>query len=116
MAGTSFLHGSVGNRPIFSVGVDAIRPEWDHLVAYNFIPPFYQFGYMNLVYCDQYFTLQLKNNEWSCGTIHGHTGNCSQDTRISEEQAFNLILTHLLEEGFNVDTIGSFSDVHLKED
>lgn len=116
MSGTSFLSGSVGNRPIFSVGVDAIRPEWDHLVAYNFIPPFYQFGYMNLVYCDQYYTLQLKNNEWSCGTIQEHTGNCSQDTRISEEQAFNLILTHLLEEGFNVDTIGSFSDVHLKED
>ncbi|MEL7656811.1 MAG: sulfatase-like hydrolase/transferase [Bacillota bacterium] len=116
MEGTSFLHGSVGNRPIFSVGVDAIRPEWDHLVAYNFIPPFYQFGYMNLVYCDQFFTLQLKDYEWSSGTVQGHTGNCPQEIIISEEQAFNLIVNHLIEEGFNVETIGSFPTVHFKED
>jgi len=115
MAGDSILYRAVGNRPIYSVGVDEIRPEWDHLVAYNFIPPFYQFGYINLVYCDQYFTLDLKEFNWSSDSVQGHTRACTTGLRITDEQAYGLIITHLKEEGFNVDSLLGYSGTHKGE-
>ena len=65
-------------------------------------PPFYQLGEVNLVVCDQWFSLNLENPELSYGEVEGSTASCPRNALPSPEQAKEILLQHLFKERYDV--------------
>jgi arylsulfatase A-like enzyme len=58
-------------------------------------PPFYDLGKINLVVCDRWFSLDLRNPELSYGDVEGSTASCPQDVIPSPEEAEAILVQHL---------------------
>ena len=114
MEGESIIGLRLGNRPIFGFGINRAIPEGKDLVAYNIFPPFYQFGYISMVYCDMYFQLDLQPPNWSTKKIDGYSTNCQENSTISDEQAFGLMKAHLEANGFETSVLKEsvLADIH----
>lgn len=110
MAGDSLLSQSLGNRPIFSFRIGWFNQEGDYIFARNNKPPFFQFGYINVNYCNKYYGLTFDGMKWQTGTIEGYTGQC--DT-ITDEQAYQLMVEHLTKYGFDVSSLKGLSFVNI---
>ena len=108
MSGTSLIAGDLEQRPIFGVNdVDREKDEnnifsvnWD-----NVSPPFYQFGGMSVIYCQNWYRLNLTDLSWDAGEVDASTSTCPPGSDITEEQAFQWIVEHLHENGFDVSTL-----------
>jgi hypothetical protein len=108
MRGQSLIAGKLEQRPIFGVNdVKKARDEnnifsvdWDQVS-----PPFYQFGGMSLIYCDKWYRLNLADLSWELGPVEGSTATCAADEDITDEQAFQWIVGHLGENGFDVSSL-----------
>lgn len=103
MAGASFLREDLENRPIFSSGADIDELESSSAVAKIIQPPFYQFGFINLVYCDTWYRLDLSTHELTLGKVSMQTGGCIDG--ITREQAKEWMIQHLKEGGFDVSDL-----------
>ncbi|WP_322506891.1 sulfatase [Anaerolinea sp.] len=109
MEGNSVLRADPGNRLIFGTGVgDTVRTENGFLVEETVNPPFYNFGFVSVVSCNQWHRLKLNSRIWESGQIADGTAPC---TPIAEEEAFRLIVQHLQERGFDTSTLSSFAVV-----
>jgi len=102
MSGNSLLTLKNSNRPIISFTIGQFNQEGDDIFANNNKPPFYQFGYINVNYCDTYFRLTFEGKQWESGTIEGYTGQCES---ITDEQAYQLMVDHLKKYGFDVSSL-----------
>jgi len=111
MAGDSLLSSKLDNRPIFSFRIGWYNQEGDYIFASNNKPPFYQFGYINVNYCNKYYGLTFDGMKWESGSIEGYTGQC--DT-ITDDQAYQLMVDHLAKYGFDVSSLKGFSFVNQK--
>jgi hypothetical protein len=110
MAGQSLLHGDPpGARPIISagvVGVDCEGPDWWCVADPNLVrPPFYQFGYFQVVVCRTMYTLELNTERWSEQPVIGSTAACEPDELPTSSQVRQLILEHLRQNGFDVSSL-----------
>ncbi|MBA3072328.1 MAG: sulfatase-like hydrolase/transferase [Anaerolineae bacterium] len=113
MSGHSLLKLTDKSRPIISFTIGQFNQEGDDIFASNNKPPFYQFGYINFIYCDNYYRLTFEGKKWESGTIEGHIGQCDS---ITDEQAYQLMVEHLEKYNFDVSTLKSYSFVNkLKE-
>ena len=105
MEGHSFLDEDPDTRPIFGVvGGDAMLEEGRNY-KYIYAPPFYNFKFLNVIYCDQWFEINLSNNGWKTGKVLDHTAPCSDEVNVTNGQAFSWMVGHLKEEGFNTETL-----------
>ena len=108
MRGKSLLAGDLEQRPI--IGVSSIQTQ---RAANSYIivssekakPPFYQFGNISLIYCQKWYKLDLTNPGWETGNVTGSTAVCPPGSEISEKQAFEWIVQHLEENGFDVSSL-----------
>jgi hypothetical protein len=100
MNGDSFLSGELQNRPIFSFEVGDVELGKGMLIGY-IGPPFYQFGIINVVYCNYWFKFNLSNITYETGLVGEHTQPCNQNL-ISNDQFISWIIGHLKK--FNFDT------------
>ena len=98
MRGDSFLRKELGNRPIFATAIGNAKDP--------FHQPFYQFGYISIVYCNEWFRYDLISQSYENGKVDGHTDPCG-DNFISKSQVTELIINHLASEGFNVSDVES---------
>jgi arylsulfatase A-like enzyme len=64
--------------------------------------PFYQVGEVNLVVCDQWFSLDLRNPQITHGRMEGSTALCLQSDIPSPQEAQALLLQHLSDARYDV--------------
>jgi hypothetical protein len=111
MDGNSLIVGDLGQRPIFGVIVVMEEEESIDLVVKweEASTPFYQFGSISLIYCQKWFKLDLTNISWESGKVDGSTAACPPGTEITDEQAFQWMVEHLQENGFDVSSFDQFT-------
>jgi hypothetical protein len=108
MQGQSILAGKLSPaRKIFSANVgDELKITEDRktwIVDESKIsPPFYQLGQANLVVCDKWFSLDLRNPQLSYGDVEGSTASCPRDAIPSPEEAEAILVQHLSTERYDV--------------
>lgn len=106
MNGTSLLPGEPGDRPIFGTGVGKdVEVERGSLVVETLKPPFYQFGYISVIYCGTWYRLDLVNYAWMEGPVEGYTGSCSETSPIDRNAVLNWMVNRLREDGFDTSSI-----------
>jgi hypothetical protein len=108
MGGKSLIAGELEQRPIFGVSsVETQRVDDSRIIVIpeNVKPPFYQFGNITLIYCQEWYKLDLTNLGWETGNVQGSTAACQPGSKISEEQAFEWIIQHLSENDFDVSSL-----------
>ena len=108
MEGVSLLqHEPVDDRLIFSAGAAHVKESAGlYSVDLEEIkPPFYQFGYVGIVNCQNWYRYNLVDNIWESGLIEGHTSKCSAEKLLSPEQIRDALLTHLASKGFDITSL-----------
>jgi hypothetical protein len=110
MPGQSLLAGEPpAMRPIFSagvVGVDCRPPDWwctiDATLSH---PPFYHFGSIQVIVCQEMDTLNMLNGRFLRKIIHSHTAPCPMDELPGAKEGRRLIIEHLRANGFDVSSL-----------
>ncbi len=109
MTGQSLLKGEPAvNRPIFS----AAPNYFDHngsggreqLDLSKIKPPFYQFGSVVMVVCQNWYDLRTSSLSWQEGVIPDYPNPCQPGTLPTDQQARQLILDRLKTDGFDIST------------
>ena len=99
MEGTSLIEEDTQTQvPIFSCNI--YDPD-----ARNFFPPFYQFGSINIIYCQNWFNLNLRTNDFTSGIINGYENPCPDENILSNEKAFEYMKNHLQDKGFDTSSL-----------
>ena len=68
-----------------------------------FTPPFYQFDYMTVIDCDQYYRLNLEDLTWTNGVVSAFVGICSEQDYVSKTEIRSVMISKLSEDGFEFD-------------
>ncbi len=108
MRGSSLISGELDQRPIIGVSAQGQEPDETGQFEVNYDkvgPPFYQFGEITLVYCQKWYLLNLVDLSWETGPVEGSTAVCSPGSEISDQQAFEWMVAHLEENGFDVSNL-----------
>jgi phosphoglycerol transferase MdoB-like AlkP superfamily enzyme len=110
MSGQSLLEGEPPLlRPIISAGVtgvDCRPPDWWCVIDPTISqPPFYQFGYLQVVVCQKMYILNLRNNSFLEKKVAGHTAPCPAADLPSQKEIRLLMLEHLRRYGFDVSSL-----------
>jgi Sulfatase len=64
--------------------------------------PFYDLGKVNLIVCQKWFSLDLRNPKLSYGDVEGSTASCPPNAIPSPEQAEEILVQHLSIERYDV--------------
>lgn len=105
MQGRSLLEANLSQRLIFSdrstlAETGNTDKFFSEQVSYN-----NQFWNIHLIYCQKWYSLDLKSFEWKNGVIEGYISPCREKDLITNAEAFRLILNHLKENGFDVSSL-----------
>ena len=104
MEGVSLLKGEPGERAIFAVGVgDNIQVDNHEVVSNLLKPPFYQFGFMSVVYCGSWYELDLTSYQWKRGEIPGMENTCA--SLPSDSAVLGWMRDRLAADGFDVSSL-----------
>jgi hypothetical protein len=99
MNGQSIL-GRMPERYIVSPTAEVeARPNGYWLA--RMLPPFYEIGAMNLIACDRWFTLHLRDPGLEYGDVVGSTGSCVKSVPPSPEEAMAILLGNLSSNGYD---------------
>jgi hypothetical protein len=101
MEGTSLIRGKIPpERLILSTGLKDSTSERGPLN-----PPFYQFGYFNIIHCNKWYRYDVESVEWTSGEITGHTAPCSSEESVySFDEIKRELATHLEINHFDVSS------------
>jgi hypothetical protein len=110
MSGQSLLRNEPpALRPILSAGVVGIECEppdwWCEIDPKRSQPPFYQFGYIQLVVCQEMYTLNLESNYFTSRKVLNHTAPCPADDLPGLKENRRTIIEHLRANGFDVSSL-----------
>ncbi|MFN2298378.1 MAG: sulfatase-like hydrolase/transferase [Anaerolineales bacterium] len=110
MTGQSLLEGEPpAMRPIISAGVatvDCNGPDWWCAIdADRTHPPFYQFGYIQIVVCQEVNLMDLENIFFYQTDIADHTTPCPAGNLPSPDEGRRLIIEYLRANGFDVSSL-----------
>ena len=108
MQGQSLLDSIDSQRPIFAVGVASAEQGSDQFFRLNvdkLQPPFYQVQRMSVVYCQNWTRLNLTDFQVSSGTVADYVEPCPIDALLSQEEAIELMIQHLQDNGFDTSTL-----------
>lgn len=104
MEGVSLLKGEPGERPIFAVGIGTnIKLDKREVVTDLLKPPFYQFGFMSVVYCGAWYELDLTSYQWRRGEVPGADYACPDDT--TDATVMGWMRDRLAVDGFDVSSL-----------
>jgi hypothetical protein len=78
-------------------------------------PPFYQLGYVGMVVCDQWYELYVRNPSLRYGKVRGHAGGCNSPSLKEPEQAKQILLDHLSQNGYDVSAFPTLIPVEYSE-
>jgi arylsulfatase A-like enzyme len=102
MDGASILDGNPGNRPIFGVSTGEGQIKSGRQVASAVKPPFYQFGYISVVYCDHWYRLGLMQPGWKTGQVAGSSAVCPG---VADATVYGWMHDRLEKDGFDVSSL-----------
>jgi len=105
MPGQSLIAGTYTEHPIFTAKIPkSTRDPLTGKVVYpESEPPFYQFGRISVVACNQWYELNLTTMTLDSGMVTSYTRACG--VAIDPVEALNLINTHLKGYGFDTETL-----------
>ncbi len=106
MAGQSLISSSYEEHPIFTAKIPKSRKDLvtGKVVYPESKPPFYQFGRMSVIVCDQWFELDLQILAMTKGTVKKYQSPCGEP--INNIQALELLIEHLEHYGFDTSSLG----------
>jgi hypothetical protein len=113
MEGDSLLK-PLPDNPILSFNILGMLTQNENATVYNMDPPFYQFGFMGLIYCDRIYQLDLKNYTLEPSLVKGHTSPCVEDSIPSDETVVHWMIDHLRSKGFNVSDLSGAEITYIK--
>ncbi len=112
MAGTSLLEGEPDPlHPVYSVGVSLVKPgkHWNLVQDLESIgPPFYQFGYLQAVVCQNWYAINLIDFTWEQGKVAGHTAPCEIGALPDEKTVQGWMIERLAGDGFDTTALQDF--------
>lgn len=105
MPGQSLISEDYEARPIFTAKIpkSSKDPVTGKVTYPESIAPFYQFGRISVIVCNQWFELDLNEMTLNSGTVVGHSGACGKET--DPRTAISLIIKHLERYGFDASTL-----------
>jgi hypothetical protein len=68
-------------------------------------PPFYQINTVQVIICQKWYMLNVRNNRFESGTITGHTAECDQTLLPSDQQVHRRIINDLQKYGYDVSSL-----------
>jgi hypothetical protein len=110
MSGESLLGGELGKRYIYGsgartfLGEEMITGEW-MINPERLTPPFYQLGVVSVIDCQRYYEIDLIKMSLYSGEVIGHTAPCPEDELLTMEQAYDLMLAFMRENGYDVSSL-----------
>lgn len=106
MQGQSLISDYLSQRPI--LGIKTITASKDETTGHLFvieIPLFHQFGKINLIYCQNWYSIDLRSYHFESGEVEGYIALCQKEDLMSDADAFRLMSNHLKENGFNTSVL-----------
>ncbi|MHB8133735.1 MAG: sulfatase-like hydrolase/transferase [Anaerolineaceae bacterium] len=103
MQGTSLLNGLEKQRPIFATGVGRTTVEngWTKVDTALSKPPFYQFGFVSMIYCDHWYQLSfLDSFSFAKAKVDSYNTSCTNEKK-SDMEILHQISDHLKENRFD---------------
>ena len=73
----------------------------------NFAPPFYSLGALTIIQCQLSYRLDLKTRKISQSTIKDHTSPCDVSGLLTESQAYDLMVNHLVNADYDMGLFSS---------
>jgi len=106
MEGESFLQGELEpNRTIFFADSGQWGPQnsghWRDVLSYK--APYYSLGGVGILVAQKWYFLDLKKKQFFSGVINDHTYPIGNRYLPNNQQAYDLIIGHLLENKYPVD-------------
>jgi arylsulfatase A-like enzyme len=105
MDGISFLGPDYVSQPVIGFGATGVEFEladaWIQSEKY-FTPPFYQFGFISVVYCQEWYRLDLNTYELSKGDIEHFSNPCPSQSLLTTDEAMEIIRNRLIQDGFEI--------------
>jgi hypothetical protein len=112
MEGSSLLAGERDPlRPIFSVGVSLVKPGEHRTMVQdleNIGPPFYQFGYLQTVVCQNWYAINLIDYEWEQGVVAGHTAPCDAEALPDVKIVQSWMIGKLANDSFDISELQEY--------
>jgi len=105
MPGQSLISEEYEARPIFTAKIP--KSSKDPLTGKVTYPeskaPFYQFGRISVIVCDQWYELDLNETTLNSGKVIGHSDACAGET--DPRTAISMIMKHLEQYGFDASSL-----------
>ena len=97
MTGTSLLNGEPpSDREIMSTTSGSPK---------KIAPPFYQIQTVQVIVCQKWYVLNVRENSWNTGTIQEHTAKCGETLLPAEEEVHRTILEYLEKYDYNISSL-----------
>jgi glucan phosphoethanolaminetransferase (alkaline phosphatase superfamily) len=111
MEGQSLLKdGSKANNFIFSTGTSLLtrgdQQRWI-IESARVEPPFYQFSFINLVSCHQWYWFNLTSKTWETGEVPGHSMPCASRESPTMEAVEEALMQYLSVHQFDISSLYS---------
>jgi phosphoglycerol transferase MdoB-like AlkP superfamily enzyme len=108
MEGVSLLQGEPPQRPIFSVDSAGKVIESNNTWILNpeaLQAPFYNLGHINVVYCQNWYQINLMNYQYATAEVPGSTDRCADSEIPSREQVYGWIIAHFEANGYDASAL-----------
>lgn len=108
MAGESLLRGEPeAARPIFSFAPNYRVDKNDRLQLdlSKVKPPFYQFGTVTMMICQNWYKVNTTSLAWQAGEVEGYLTPCGPEALPDEAEAKQIMLDRLEKDGFDVSSL-----------
>ena len=106
----SFDRPAENRRLIFGLGVEgSVKRQGENgpwvIDAERIHPPFYQFGFVDIIDCQHWYKFSLVRLQWSTGDIVGHTAPCPLNDLRTFSEIKSALSAQLSADGFDVSTL-----------
>jgi len=102
MAGGSLIDGLDQDRLIFAASIKNNFGEAGSIGEESIEPPFYQFGYMNIIQCQRFHRIDLQDLMMVTYDITSHTQPCDESVLDSPEEIWNAAGDLLISLGYEL--------------
>ena len=106
--GRSLLQEIPDNRSIISIGVNTLSVTEEGRISFRpdkLKPPFFQFGYVNLIHCDEWYKVNLDDYTLERGYVENSKNSCDSSQKIGMNQAIEIIIEYLNQNGFDTTSL-----------
>ena len=104
MDGDSLISGNIDKKRVIYSATSAENHmdengDW-RIIDYS--PPFYALGKLAIIQCQQWIQLDLISKKLETSEIENHTSPCVAEDLLSQEQAYELIVEHLMDADYDM--------------